>query len=344
MLIVLFLDSFIRFTGIGLLGILAVMALRERRTWRSAPYLILACLSVSALFAAMAPAALGLSASIRFFIGFLAVPHLIFVWLFALSLFEQDFKLKPWHWVTGLIYSAPLFWINHFGFASVLATTPLLLHTVTLFSLILMSHLVFSTLRGRTDDLLEIRRSARIYFVLAIAFAAVITAIADPLTLDRSVTDRRLIKTLAIWPAIIWGCYWMLTMDRNAINFRERTIAKPVSNDRDLELLQKLEMLMTKEEVYKDPDITIVGLASRLAVTQHRLRAVINQTLGYQNFNEYLNSYRITEVKKIFGDPKCHHLPILTIAMDCGFKSLSPFNKAFRAHAEMTPSEYRRSI
>ncbi len=290
----------------------------------------------------MTPEALCLAPSVRMIFGFLGVPHLIFVWLFALSLFEQDFELEPWHVLVGIIYCAPLFWIRHFSVSSVAASAPWLLHTATFFSLALMSHLVFFSLTGRTDDLLEKRRSARIYFVLAVVFVAVMTALADPLTLDSSLTNRRMIKTMAIWPAIVWGCYWLLAIDGNAINFQQRHNMALVPNERDSELIEKLELLMTEQKVFKDPELTIVSLASDLAVTQHRLRTVINQTLGYPNFNEYLNNYRIIEVKRVFADPKYHHVPILTIAMDSGFKSLSPFNKAFRGTVEMTPSEYRK--
>jgi hypothetical protein len=52
----------------------------------------------------------------------------------------------------------------------------------------------------------------------------------------------------------------MLAIDPKAISFRHRTTSKPVLNERDLELVQKLETLMTEQEAYKDPDLTIVTL------------------------------------------------------------------------------------
>jgi AraC-like DNA-binding protein len=339
-----FLDSFARFSGIGLLAILAVFASREVYAWRSARYLVAACLSLIALFLTMAPQSLGLSAAVQSFSGLLSVPHLILVWLFALSLFEQNFKMEAWHWLVGVIYCAPLLWIELNGIAVVVNTSTWVLHMATFFSLALMGHLVFSTLRGRTNDLLERRRSARIYFVLAIVFVAIVTALSDPLTLGRSDIDRGFIKTLAIWPAIVWAAFWVLGIDPNAIAFRDQANQSAIPDERDAKLLQKLETLLIQQEAYKDPNLTIVSLASHLAVTQHRLRKLINQTLGYQNFNEYLNHYRIIAVKEAFSDPKLNHVPILTIALDSGFKSLSPFNKAFRSIFEMTPSAYRRQL
>ena len=338
----LILDSFARFSGIGLLALLAVLAMRELQAWRSARYLLIACLTGIAWLIRLSPEGLGLSFAVHTFFSFLAIPFTICVWLFALSLFEEDFKMEPWHWLVGAACCAPLLWITGFGVAAVAAAAPWVLHTATIFSLALMGHLVFSTLRGRNDDLLEIRRSARVYFVMVVVFVAVISALADPLTLGRESIDRGTIKTWAIWPAIVLGCLWMLSFDRNAINFRRRAGLAEIPNKRNYELMKKLEMLMTEQEAFKDPDLTVVTLASALAVTQHRLRKLINQSLGFQNFSEYLNRYRINAVKKVFEDPKSNHLPILTIAMDSGFKSLSPFNKAFRSILDMTPSEYRR--
>lgn len=340
----LIIDSFARFTGIGLLALVAALAMPELRTWRSAPYLTMACLSVIAFFVGHAPKALGLPDPLQSFARFLDIPHLIFVWLFALSLFEQNFELRPFHWLVGIVYCTPIFWIRLLGVEAVYSASPWVLHIVTIFSLTLMCHLVYSTLRGRADDLLERRRASRLYFILVIAFVAIIAAITDPLLVRQSIIDRSTIKILSIWPAIFWGSYWVLALDRNATDFIDRSIGTPVPDGRDIKLVQKLDMLMADQEVYKDSDLTIVALASQLGVSQHRLRSMINQTLGYQNFNEYLNGYRIAAVKKAFGDPQNLHLPILTIAMDCGFRSLSPFNRAFRNTVDMTPSKYRQSL
>ncbi|MBS0401235.1 MAG: helix-turn-helix domain-containing protein [Proteobacteria bacterium] len=34
-------------------------------------------------------------------------------------------------------------------------------------------------------------------------------------------------------------------------------------------------------------------------------------------------------------------LPILSIALECGYGSIGPFNRAFRQRFGMTPTEYR---
>ena len=69
---------------------------------------------------------------------------------------------------------------------------------------------------------------------------------------------------------------------------------------------------------------------------------LINQQLGYRNFNVFLNNYRIEEAKAALADPTQAEVPVTTIAMDAGFQSLGPFNRAFKATTGVTPTEYRR--
>jgi AraC-like DNA-binding protein len=71
------------------------------------------------------------------------------------------------------------------------------------------------------------------------------------------------------------------------------------------------------------------------------LRRLINGELGFRNFTTFLNSYRLAEVRDALSDPTQKDVPILTIAIDAGFGSLGPFNRAFREAEGVTPSEYR---
>ena len=64
--------------------------------------------------------------------------------------------------------------------------------------------------------------------------------------------------------------------------------------------------------------------------------------LGFRNFTAFLNSYRVTEAKQQLGDPEQSRTPVLTIALNLGYASLGPFNRAFKAQTGMTPTEYRR--
>lgn len=110
----------------------------------------------------------------------------------------------------------------------------------------------------------------------------------------------------------------------------------------NLKIFDELERLMVEEKLYREEDFTIKRLAREMNIKEYRLRRLINAHLGYRNFNQFLNQYRIAEVARLLVDPETRHLPVLSIALDMGYRSLSPFNKAFKEIKGMTPTEYRR--
>ena len=93
---------------------------------------------------------------------------------------------------------------------------------------------------------------------------------------------------------------------------------------------------------YRETGLTIPVLAGKLDYPEHRLRQLINGQLGYRNFSAFLNSYRVDEAQQHLADPEYARTPILTIALELGYASLGPFNRAFKALTGMTPSDYRR--
>jgi AraC-like DNA-binding protein len=75
---------------------------------------------------------------------------------------------------------------------------------------------------------------------------------------------------------------------------------------------------------------------------EYRLRVLINKRLGYRNFNALLHEHRLKDACERLADPARAHLPILTIALDVGYQSITPFNQAFRDAMGCTPSAFRR--
>ena len=115
-----------------------------------------------------------------------------------------------------------------------------------------------------------------------------------------------------------------------------------IERDDDTRLLAALRRLMEHDRAYREEGLSIGGLAAKLGLPEHGLRRLINRRLGYRNFNAFLNSYRVDDVMAALADPAQEAVPILTIAMDAGFQSLGPFNRAFKARTGTTPSEFRR--
>ena len=99
---------------------------------------------------------------------------------------------------------------------------------------------------------------------------------------------------------------------------------------------------MVEERIYRTEELTVATLAAKLNVPEYRLRRVINQRLGHRNFNAYVNGFRLEDAQAALSNPAKRDLPILTIALDAGFQSIGPFNRAFKAATGVTPGDFRR--
>lgn len=103
---------------------------------------------------------------------------------------------------------------------------------------------------------------------------------------------------------------------------------------------RELLEVMDTEKLYRRGDLTLQDLADALFITPHNLTEVINTQLG-QHFYDFVNSYRVQEVKERLVDPTYAHLTLLAIGMEAGFNSKSSFNAVFKKHTKMTPSQFR---
>jgi AraC-like DNA-binding protein len=112
----------------------------------------------------------------------------------------------------------------------------------------------------------------------------------------------------------------------------------------DRRLADALLQAMVGERRYKDPALSVASLARHLDVPEYRLRRHIHQRLGFRNFNAFVNSHRLAEARAALADPAQRHLPVLTLALEAGFGSIGPFNRAFKLATGLTPTDYRRQV
>ena len=105
--------------------------------------------------------------------------------------------------------------------------------------------------------------------------------------------------------------------------------------------LEKLLGFMETEKPYVQSELTLQELAAMLEIRPHNLSEVINTRLG-KSFYDFVNGYRVEEVKRRLADPDTANLTILSIALDAGFSSKSTFNEIFKKHVGTPPSAYRK--
>jgi len=116
--------------------------------------------------------------------------------------------------------------------------------------------------------------------------------------------------------------------------------AAPALPDKAAQALDKLNRAMSDQREYRREGLTVADLASTLGLGEAALRELINQRLGFRNFNDFLHHHRLQEAAARLGR---EDLPVLSIALECGYGSIGPFNRAFKQRFGMTPTEFRVS-
>ncbi len=104
---------------------------------------------------------------------------------------------------------------------------------------------------------------------------------------------------------------------------------------------EQLKQLMIKSKPYTNPDLSLQMLATELSLSPHHLSQIINHA-NQANFYDFVNSYRIEEVKRRLSNSNDKDTKLITIAFDSGFNSKATFNRIFKNLVHRTPSDYRR--
>lgn len=113
-----------------------------------------------------------------------------------------------------------------------------------------------------------------------------------------------------------------------------------LSEEIKADYINKIMEFMSSEKPHLNPELTIQDLSKQLNITRHHLTEILNNELG-KNFFNFINEYRVAEVKKRLLDNKFTHLTIVAIAFDSGFNSKSTFNSIFKQQTGKPPSKWR---
>jgi AraC-like DNA-binding protein len=107
--------------------------------------------------------------------------------------------------------------------------------------------------------------------------------------------------------------------------------------------VNKLKHFMATQKPYLEADLSLPELANKLEIPSHHLSRIINEQFDV-NFFDFVNHYRIEEVKSRIGNPEFDNISLLGIAFDSGFNTKSAFNRVFKKMTGFTPSEYNNKI
>jgi AraC-like DNA-binding protein len=138
--------------------------------------------------------------------------------------------------------------------------------------------------------------------------------------------------------------YIPLTVMVYWLGFNGYLKARPSATGKNLdaETIQKtlaaLEKVVHQDRMFLNPELTLNDMAKATNIPQKTISAVLNQHAG-KSFNEFINQYRIEEVKKRLLESQ-PHLTITGIAFECGFNSQATFQRTFKQFTGLSPTEF----
>lgn len=269
------------------------------------------------------------------------------LWVFARSVFEAPWPSK-WIMAAFVLLTVGV-WAQLLirgGYES--GVSSLAHDAERIASLFVVGHALYMAARGKPDDLVEKRRRFRDFFIVAVA-----VEVAAVLAVELALGDfpPGWLNTLNVIVIAVLTFALAVPLLRLSHAFfapvgraDRAATEEPADRPRAADAIITRELLAAMDEgVYRQTGLTIRTLADQLGHTEHRLRKLINGHLGFRNFSAFLNSYRIPEARAMLADADEVRTPVLTIALDLGYGSLGPFNRAFKAETGMTPTQYRQA-
>ncbi len=278
-------------------------------------------------------------------IDLLSLSTPFFIWLFARRLFEREPAPRI------IIGAAAILLLGWFLGNFIPAANLVGFFILHLGSLILIIDLVRIGVLERSDDLVEQRRAIRLWLPLLVAAQAASILIFEMAEMVTFVDSRspvaQLINSLIIVLLMLFAGLALMRTDPELLLTTQT--GNPADEPEPALDLSPSETVLHEKLIaamaagtYREPGLTIAGLADHLETPEHRLRALINRRMGHRNFSAFLNQHRIAEAREKLANREEVDLPVLTIAMDLGYSSLPTFNRAFRSETGTTPTDFRR--
>ena len=103
-------------------------------------------------------------------------------------------------------------------------------------------------------------------------------------------------------------------------------------------IVEKMEV----DKMYLQAGLSLKQLSDQMNISQLEISNAIQQS-PFDNFNDFINSFRVEEFKKRVADTRYGNFTLLAIGLESGFNSKATFNRVFAKREGMSPKEYLAS-
>ncbi|RSB28906.1 helix-turn-helix domain-containing protein [Enterobacter cloacae] len=102
---------------------------------------------------------------------------------------------------------------------------------------------------------------------------------------------------------------------------------------------QRVNALISEQNLYLNPDLTLNSLARKTGVPARQISKAVNLTCGC-NVSQWINGLRIDYAQQLLRNTD---LPVTEVMLEAGFATKSNFHREFLRISGVTPTDYRRA-
>ena len=154
-----------------------------------------------------------------------------------------------------------------------------------------------------------------------------------------------------LWTFISVFIYWLiykglyqfkLSNDQYEIRgiLKNSTNESSISETKESPHFQKLVTLLEEQKIHHNPNLSRDSVAEQLEISSGYLSQIIKKNTS-NSFSEFINSYRINDVKEMIKNPIFNKYSLLSIGLECGFNSKTSFHTNFKKETGLTPNEFK---
>lgn len=341
-------DIFVRAVGVGELLLIVVLLFR----WplhRTQIVQLCLVISIAAYLLLTAPVPDADYGILRNVLLVLTDSFVYLAWYLAMTSFDDEFEQERWPtWLKVVLVGYGLLFVYFLGVTGGIGFFHDAIHGI---ALVLMVHIIYVAVQGFNNDLIDSRRRIRILIVVvAVGYSMFLVVLEFMNENIRNDAVFSLVNSAVLCLSVLVVARRLLQSKPGVIvkGGRESAVESELLSDQDVpeefaELKRRLDDFIDSR-LYQQSELSISAMARQLKCPDHHLRRLINRVLGFRNFNAFLNDLRVQDAAIRLRDPELSSKPILTIALELGYGSIGPFNRAFKAAFGQTPSDFRQAV
>ncbi|RDC65665.1 helix-turn-helix domain-containing protein [Adhaeribacter pallidiroseus] len=182
------------------------------------------------------------------------------------------------------------------------------------------------------------RDSRHYYFLCGLILFYIVAAI-DPLFnhLYLEPTAPKFYLTALVLPLFMYSLALYGLLRKPTILIRKKAANSSVDKDK----LDQVIKVMHEAKLYKNPDLSLPILAQQIGLPTNELSRIINSGLQ-KTFADFVNDFRIAEVKERMLKAEDERFSLLGLALDAGFSSKTTFNRVFKERTGMAPKFFKK--